>query len=340
MPNIINIPSRWEKDLGNPIDLTSLHNLEIPEREWGIEGLFYLPEVTHVTSNTGCGKSLNVMLMCIALATGKPFARYRVPKPRRVLYLDGEMHPKEFQMRIQRCTWMTDKDFEKCIKNFKYWNGLYGENFPDLSKPDTFEWLFEYLQSNEIEVLVVDNYFCMTRMKDYNSPQEVQALEDNFVKQVKAMGIAIIFVDHLAKSGTEYGTVTKLGFTENAVRISYDKEAKMYSLINKKARSLGSDIDDLVYRISPEDNSITVLDYELAKDPKEAKAIEKNRVGNEFKKIYKQGDIKSAKLKEAIDVYKEKYEISELHYTYQSLRTFINEWVADIGYVDDGVDYQ
>jgi len=337
MPSVLRLPHEWETKLADPINITSFHGLDIPEREWGIEGLFYIPEVTHVVSGTGCGKSLNAMLMCLSLATGKPFARYKVPKPRKVLYLDGEMHPKEFQTRIQRCSFMTDKDYERCIENFKYWSGLLGENFPDLSDPETYDYLIEYLVKNKIEVLVVDNYFCMTRMKDYNSPQEVQKLEDNFVKPIKALGIAIIFVDHLSKSGHEYGTIVKLGFTENSIRISYDKEAKIFSLSNMKARSLESDIDDLVYRISPEDNSITVLDFELAKDPKESKAIEKNRIGNEFKKSYQDGMNRSDCLRKAMETYKEKYELNDCLYSFQTLRGFITEWVADVGYVDDGV---
>ena len=103
----------------------------------------------------------------------------------------------------------------------------------------------------------------------------------------------------------------------------------------EKGRSLSTDFEDMVYRISTEDNSIQVLDIASAKDKKEAKAIEKNRVGNIFKDLYVPGANRSQTLKDAIKMYKESLEGQDMNYQFETLRTFIPTWVADIGITDD-----
>lgn len=325
--------SDWMRSLDKPINVTSFMQLPIPPMEWVVEGMFGVSQVGYLYSGTGKGKSLNAMLLNYSIATGKPFGRYKVSKPRKVLYLDGEMHPVEFQSRMQRMN-LTDKDLEKFVTNFHYWNGLYGKDFPDLSNKDSYKEFFMFCTENDIEVVTIDNYFAMTRMKNYNDPQEVQKLEDNFVKVAKQWGIAILFVDHTNKSGSDYGTVTKLGFAEFALKISYDQETKMFTLSRTKARSFGMDFDDMVYRISPEDNSIYVLDIESAKTDTEAKQIEKNLVGNEFKKIYTEDESRSELLRQAMANY------GETKLSFETFRSLIPLWIADMGYGTDIVDNQ
>ena len=295
--------------------------------------MFSTSQVGYLYSGTGKGKSLNAMLLNYCIATGKPFGRYRVPKPRKVLYLDGEMQPIEFQQRLLRLN-LTDKDYEKFISNFFYWNGLYGEEFPDLSDKKSYAKFFNYCVQNDIKLATIDNYFAMTRMRNYNDPQEIQALEDNFVREAKKWGIAILFIDHTNKAGTDYGSVTKSGFAEFALKISYDQESEHYVLSRTKGRSLNMDFDDMVYKISKEDNSIHVLDIDSAKTNDEAKKIEKNLVGNEFKKIYTGEMSKSQALKEAMANY------GETMLSFNTFRMQIPTWIADMGIDADISDNQ
>ena len=324
------IQAQWAMKLRDPICVTSLHDLEIPPQDMIVDGMFAVAQVGYMYSGTGKGKSLNAQILGMCIATGKPFGSFRVPKPRRVLYCDGEMHPSEWQQRLLRME-LTDKDYELCIQNYHYWNGLYGTDFPDLSDPKSYDKFFDFCMKDEIDLAIIDNYFCMTRMKDYNNPQEIQALEDMFVKQAKFRGIAIIFVDHTNKSGREYGNVTKLGFAEFAIKIDYDKEPKLFTMSLEKGRSLSTDFDDMVYRISPEDNSIEVLDIASAKNRDEAKAIEKNKVGNIFKSLYECGSNKTQILKDAIEKYKDEPEVEDMYYKFETLRSFIPVWIADLG---------
>tara|TARA_R100001440_G_scaffold65121_1_gene85907 strand:- start:68 stop:1096 length:1029 start_codon:yes stop_codon:yes gene_type:complete len=324
----------WTIRLEKPIDATSLFQLEIPPQEMVVDGMFAVGQCGHLYSGTGKGKSLNAQILGMCIATGKPFGSFKVPKARKVLYCDGEMHPSEWQQRLLRMD-LTDKDFEKLIQNYYYWNGLHGKGFPDLSNPKSYKEFFLFCTENQIDVAIIDNYFCMTRMKDYNSPQEVQQLEDNFVKEAKKWDIAILFIDHTNKGGSNYGTIVKLGFAEFGIKVDYDKEPKIFTMSLEKGRSLNSSFDDMVYRISTEDNSIQVLDIASAKDKNEAKAIEKNRVGNIFKDMYVSGCNRSQTLKDAIKKYKETLKGEDMQYQFETLRTFIALWVADLGINDD-----
>ena len=320
----------WEMRLEKPINVTSLYELEIPTQDMIVNGMFSVGQVGYLYSGTGKGKSLNAQILGMSVATGKPFGSFTVPKARKVLYCDGEMHPAEWRERLLRMD-LSTRDFEKCIQNYFYWNGLKAEDFLDLSNPKTYKEFFLFCKKHGVDLAIIDNYFAMTRMGDYNSPQEVQALEDNFVKLAKNEGIAILFVDHTNKSGNEYGTITKLGFAEFAVKVDYDKEPKLFTMSLEKGRSLNSSFDDMVYRISTEDNSIKVLDIASGKDKKEAKAIEKNRVGNIFKDMYVTGCNRSQTLKDAIKKYKESLEGEDMQYQFQTLRTFVPTWEGDLG---------
>ena len=91
----------------------------------------------------------------------------------------------------------------------------------------------------------------------------------------------------------------------------------------------------MVYKISREDNSIHVLDIESVKSDDEAKAIEKNLVGNLFKTIY---DSDLMTKKKALEQAMKQH--GETMLTYNTLRTYIPQWIADMGIEDDGTDNQ
>jgi len=325
---------KWTLKLEKPIDVTSLFQLEIPPQEMVVNGMFAVGQCGTMYSGSGKGKSLNGQILGMCIALGKPFGTFTVPKARKVLYCDGEMHPSEWQQRLLRMD-LTDKDFEKLIQNYYYWNGLHGKGFPDLSDPKSYKEFFLFCTNNGVDLAIIDNYFAMTRMNNYNDPQEIQTLEDNFVREAKKWDIAILFIDHTNKGGSNYGTIVKIGFAEFAIKIDYDKEPQIYTMTLEKGRSLSSDFEDMVYRISTEDNSIQVLDIASAKDKKEAKAIEKNRVGNIFKSMYEVGNNRSQILKDAIEKYKDEPDVEDMQYQFETLRTFIPTWVADLGITDD-----
>ena len=322
----------WQVKLNEPIDLASFHSLDIPEMDWVVSDMFAVSQSGLLTSSTGKGKSLNAQMLSICIATGKPFGSFFVPKPRKTLYLDGEMHPKEFQDRERRCSWITDRDWEKLTQNLFYWSKLYGKNFPDLSDEKTWERLISFCMKEKIEVLIVDNYFSMTRMKDYNAPQEAQKLQDLFIDPLKAFGISILMVDHLNKSGTEYGTLVKQAGVEFILRISYDKESQLFTMASQKGRTLGMGQKDMVYRITTDGNEVVALDMESAKTLSEQKAIEKNKIGNKFKELYEDGYNKSQTLRDAMEAYKKDADIDKLLFKFDSLRNEIPLWIADMGF--------
>ena len=334
------IPEDWQKKLAEPIDLAALSKLDIPKMDWIVENMFAVGQSGLLTSSTGKGKSLNAQLLGMQIALGKPFGHYLVSKPRKVMYLDGEMHPIEFKERQDRCSWITDRDWEKLTQNFYYWNKLYGENFPDLSDKETWSYIQTKVVQEEFDLVIIDNYFSMTRMKDYNAPQEAQKLQDLFIDPLKAFGISILMVDHLSKSGHEYGTIVKQAGVEFILRISYDKESGLFTLASQKGRSLGMGQSDMTYRISTEDNTITALDIEsVAVNTKEHKLVTKNLIGNKFKELYEKGAVKTDVLKEAIAMYMEEAEITDigdLGFKFQTLRTFIPLWLSEMGYEGDG----
>ena len=58
----------------------------------------------YVIAATGVGKTMFGMALAAHIAAGKDFLAWKIPEPKRVLYIDGEMSPRLIQQRIAAAT--------------------------------------------------------------------------------------------------------------------------------------------------------------------------------------------------------------------------------------------
>ncbi len=88
-----------------PLPLVSLNDLldEEATLEWDVEGLILRGERVLLCGEPGTMKSWLLQDLALALVAGVPWLdRFRVPAPRRVLYLDEEMHEPTWRHRLWR----------------------------------------------------------------------------------------------------------------------------------------------------------------------------------------------------------------------------------------------
>jgi hypothetical protein len=72
--------------------LGDLLDTPLPVREYLLEPLIREGESMMLWAAPGVGKTMAALSMALAVAGGGQFLAWNAPKPRRVLYLDGEMH--------------------------------------------------------------------------------------------------------------------------------------------------------------------------------------------------------------------------------------------------------
>jgi AAA domain/Domain of unknown function (DUF3854) len=143
---------------------------------------------------TGPGKSLKTMLtqnMTLSLSAGVDFLGFRIPKPRRVLYVQSEVSPYAIQERLKR---MID--------------GRPGLNFADalltnahnlkIDTKEGFRTIQHLIERSRAEVLIFDPLYRL-HTKDENKAHEMREIVDLFERLIDTFGIALGAVHHHGK---------------------------------------------------------------------------------------------------------------------------------------------
>src|SRR5262249_22729908 len=74
--------------------------MQIPPREHILEAIIQTQSTNMLFSKRGVGKTYISLGIAAAVAAGSKFLRWQAPKPRRVLYVDGEMPAITMQERF------------------------------------------------------------------------------------------------------------------------------------------------------------------------------------------------------------------------------------------------
>lgn len=85
----------------NPIGLNDFLRLELPPQEDILTPWLTTQGLAMIYAPRGVGKTHVALGIAYAVATGGEFLRWQAPKPRGVLYLDGEMPAKMMQERLK-----------------------------------------------------------------------------------------------------------------------------------------------------------------------------------------------------------------------------------------------
>lgn len=200
-----------------------------------------------VYAATGLGKTLFTLNLAYAIAAGGDFLKYSCPKPRKVLYVDGEMAYNELHSRIMQIA-SVQGDL------------VYPENFmvltPDKIAPvrvphiDTEmgqEVYVKLIEKYNIEVIIFDNLSLLSSF-DENKANEFKMLQDWFVYLRNTLNKTIIIVHHSGKSGDYRGTSRMLDCANVAIAleaVNHDKLEtedpliKQFKISYKKARNFG-----------------------------------------------------------------------------------------------------
>lgn len=159
-----------------------------------------------IFGGTGSGKTLFTLSMAVSVAAGKSFIGWPCAKPRKVLYLDGELPQKTMRKRLELAAKLTDEERVLMDQNLvivsrerllKEWN-------VDLAPLDTVRgqeqvlWLVDAVGA---ELVVLDSRFCLldADMKEGNS------MPKNLILALRHRKVAQWWVHHTGKDGSRGG---------------------------------------------------------------------------------------------------------------------------------------
>ena len=215
----------WTQNLGDIL------RTDFPKATPLIDGLLYRGDQALIFGKPGSGKTYCTQRLMLNLAGGSDIGHYRIPEPKKILYVDGEVAPESIKKRFQNMRQDTDteKFWETAQRNLIYISRfICPSDMPNamltsLEDESNMQKLIETIKVNNIDVLVIDNIFTCFSFQDYSSPVEWITYVNPLLNFCRKEGITCWIVDHSSKNGQLFGTVSKQITLDLLIKIESEK---------------------------------------------------------------------------------------------------------------------
>lgn len=217
---------------------------ELPPREHILAPWLPVQGLTMIYAPRGIGKTHVALGIAHAVANGNSFLNWYAPKPRNVLYLDGEMPATLMQERLRA---LMNNQLEKTKALFQLLTpDLQQGAMPDLATYKGQEALEPYLK--DIDLIIVDNISTLCRNSKENEADSWIPVQDWALKQ-RASGKSILFIHHAGKGGHQRGTSKREDILDTVISLKRPenykaKDGAVFEVSFEKARGfLGNDAE-------------------------------------------------------------------------------------------------
>jgi RecA-family ATPase len=196
---------------------------DIPPREWLADGCIPAPSIGMLYAYRGAGKTLTAMDMSLAVARGRPWLGYQVPRPRTVLYVDGEMPIADMKHRLlaqsgpegvpDNLYILSSEDLAMDHKSL---------NLARAEDRDAITQLLVHFeqQGHKIELLILDNWVSLIRGLDENSNSEKIDELKSWLIFLRHGEISVLFVHHAGKGGGQRGASAREDIIDYSIKLS------------------------------------------------------------------------------------------------------------------------
>lgn len=221
-----------------PLSVAQFLTLEIPGREMMLGP--WLPEkgLAMIHSPRGVGKTHFATTAGYAVASAGAFLGFQAPRPRRVVYLDGEMPANAMQLRLAALvagfkTEPPDPSFFRILSADLIEGGL-----PDLATDEGQAEIDAAI--GDAELIIVDNISTLVRSGKENEAEGWLPVQGWALAHRRA-GRSILFIHHAGKGGLQRGTSRREDVLDSVVALRRPKdyrseEGARFELVFEKAR--------------------------------------------------------------------------------------------------------
>jgi RecA-family ATPase len=162
----------------------------------------------------GIGKTFVASKVAYAIATGGAVLGFTAPKPRKVLYVDGEMDPAELQDRFQaiHATAKRERNGRPSLAAANLRILTHADQdlgIPDLSDPGGRGRELVERELGDAEVLVLDNLSCLCRTGVENDAESWAVMQE-WLLSLRRAGKTVLIVHHTGKPDKD-GNVSQRG---------------------------------------------------------------------------------------------------------------------------------
>ncbi len=207
--------SEW-KDI-NPLSYREIISSTPPPLEYAMYPWLPIQGIAFIYAATGVGKTLFTLNVAYAIAAGGSFLKYRCPKRRRVLYVDGEMSYTQIHGRLMDVIKQQGK-LDQPENFFLFTPDKTPVGSFKICQPEGQAFYNQQIDQNKIDVLVLDNLSTLS-MFDENSAMEWKVIQD-WLLSLRSRGITVIVVHHAGKDKFGYrGTSRMLDAVNTAISL-------------------------------------------------------------------------------------------------------------------------
>lgn len=225
------------------VELRELLAKQYPPREWVIESIIPTQGLAMIYAPRGVGKTHVALGIAYAVASGGSFLKWRAPKPRGVLFVDGEMPAVALKERLAGIVLSSEKEASAPFRIITPDEQEHGRT-PDLSTP-LGQMMVDAHITDEIDLIVIDNLSTLARTGKENEGESWLAIQAWALKW-RARGRSILFIHHAGKGGQQRGTSRREDVLDTVINLrrpgQYSpEESAVFEVHFEKARGVMGD---------------------------------------------------------------------------------------------------
>ena len=221
-----------------PVGLKDFLALEIPPRTMLLNPILPERSLSMLYAPRGIGKSWLGLSIGLAVASGAPLLRWAAPRPRNVLYADGEMPLAELQSRLAAI----QAGVGVAIPNdgFRILAADSTEAGINLSSAEGQQALEPHLAG--IDLLILDNLSTLLASGSEGASDAWLPIQ-NWLLRLRRKGIAVLLIHHAGVNGRQRGTSRREDALDTVIALrrpeDYSpKEGARFEVHLEKARAL------------------------------------------------------------------------------------------------------
>ena len=184
--------------------LSDFLDMEITPQEAILEPWLNTKSLNMLHAKRGVGKTHMGLAIAYAVATGTSYLRWKAPKPRKVVYLDGEMSSYSLQSRLQAISEATPCAPALLDNLLIFTPDLQLGPIPDLAERGWHLAVRELI--DDAELVVVDNLSCLARSGGQENDSDSWDVMSEWALGLRREGVAVLFMHHSGKNGQQRGT--------------------------------------------------------------------------------------------------------------------------------------
>jgi len=211
--NVVRIKPVLSLDSVKPLTITEIMAMSPPKVEHIVYPILPTQGICWIYAATGLGKTLFTLNLAYAIAQGGSFLKYTCSKPRKVLYIDGEMSFYDLHSRMLSISKHHGLlDFPDNL-SFITPDKVLPAVVPKMDEKEGQQYYEDLINKEGYDVIVFDNISVLTSF-DENKSEEWKPVQ-NWLLYLRSIGKAIFVIHHAGKDKQGYRGSSKMLDTAN-----------------------------------------------------------------------------------------------------------------------------